>query len=39
MMSVSAAASLHRKPASAWASSKSFRVQEHLSIKIQFVLK
>jgi len=38
MMSVSTAASSHRKPAPAWTSSKSFRVQGHLSIKIQFVL-
>jgi len=39
MMSVSTASSLHIKPASAWTSSKSFRVQGHMSIKIQFVLK
>jgi len=39
LMSVSTACSLHRKPAFAWTSSKSFHAQGHLSIKIQFVLK
>jgi len=38
MMFVSTAASLHRKPASAWTCSNSFHVQGHFSIKIQFVL-